>query len=147
MRCLAWPRSRSIRWTSSPAYHTSIASAPTRASTTSPISRAGTEYVFRFTWIVLPRLTLTRARSSVSSRRAGSGRKWGTSAVAASARAALRRATSATTNCQYASRLAKSRLPRRSRACARASLNRRWACSPSPFSWALAALVASASTP
>jgi len=37
-----------------PAYHTSIWSAPIRASTCSPISRAGTEYVFFFTWIVLP---------------------------------------------------------------------------------------------
>jgi hypothetical protein len=56
--------------------------------------------VFFFTWMVLPRLTLTRTRSSVSSRRAGNVRNWGTSAVTASARAAFRRATSATTNCQ-----------------------------------------------
>jgi hypothetical protein len=103
--------------------------------------------VFFFTWMVLPRLTLTRSRSSVSSRRAGNGRRRATSSATAAARAAFRRATSARTNCQYASRLGKSRLPRRSRACATASLKRRCACSQSPFSWALAALVASAATP
>jgi hypothetical protein len=103
--------------------------------------------VFFFTWIVLPRLTLTRSRSSVSSRRAGSGRKRATSSATAAARAAFRRATSPSTHCQYAARLAKSRLPRRSRACATASLKRRWACSQSPFSQALAALVASAARP
>jgi hypothetical protein len=43
MRCFPWPRSRSIVCTRSSAYHTSIASAPIRASTFSPISRAGTE--------------------------------------------------------------------------------------------------------
>jgi hypothetical protein len=43
MRCFAWPRSRSIACTNSPAYHTSTRSAPTRTSTVSPISRAGTE--------------------------------------------------------------------------------------------------------
>jgi hypothetical protein len=37
------PRSRSIVWTRSFAYHTSIVSAPIRASTCSPISRDGTE--------------------------------------------------------------------------------------------------------
>jgi hypothetical protein len=100
MRCLAWPRSRSICCTRSPAYHTSIVSAATRASTTSPISRAGTEYVFFFTWMVLPRLTLTRSRSKVSSRRAGNGRKRATSSATAAARAVFRRATSASTNCQ-----------------------------------------------
>ncbi len=97
--------------------------------------------------MVLPRLTLTRSRSKVSRRRAGKGRRRATSSATAAARAAFRRASSARTNCQYASRLAKSRLPRRSRACASASLKRRWACSQSPFSWALAALVASAWTP
>jgi hypothetical protein len=147
MRWWAWPRSRSIRCTSSPAYQTSIASAAMCASTTSPISRAGTEYVFFFTWIVLPRLTLTRARSSVSSRRAGNGRKRGSSAATAAARAAFRRATRPRTNCPYVSRLAKSRLPRSNSSCSTASLKRRCACSQSPFSWALAALVASATTP
>jgi len=43
MWCLAWPRSRSIVCTRSSAYHTSMASAPIRTSTFSPISRAGTE--------------------------------------------------------------------------------------------------------
>jgi hypothetical protein len=99
MRWCDWPRSRSIRCTNSPAYHTSIVSAAMRASTTSPISRAGTEYVFFFTWMVLPRLTLTRSRSNVSSRRAGSGRRQATSAATAAARAVFRRATSARTNC------------------------------------------------
>jgi hypothetical protein len=43
MWCFAWPRSRSIVCTQAPAYHTSIASAPMRTSTHSPIKRAGTE--------------------------------------------------------------------------------------------------------
>jgi len=60
MRCFDWPRSRSIVCTVEPAYHTSIISAPLRASTHSPIKRAGTEYVFFFTWIVLPWPTRTR---------------------------------------------------------------------------------------
>ncbi len=38
-----WPRSRSMVCTNAPPYQTSTCSAPTRASTTSPISRAGTE--------------------------------------------------------------------------------------------------------
>jgi hypothetical protein len=36
------------------AYQTSIVSAPMRASSHSPHRRDGTEYVFFFTWIVLP---------------------------------------------------------------------------------------------
>jgi hypothetical protein len=100
MRWWAWPRSRSICCTRSPAYHTSIVSAAMCASTTSPISRAGTEYVFFFTWMVLPRLTLTRCRSNVSSRRAGKGRKRVTSSATAAARVAFRSVTSASTNGQ-----------------------------------------------
>jgi len=60
-------------------YHTAISSAPIRASTHSPISRDGTEYVFFFTWIVAPCLTRTRSRSSVSSRRWGKARSRATS--------------------------------------------------------------------
>jgi hypothetical protein len=108
-----------------------------RASTHSPISRAGTEYVFFFTWIVLPWLTRTRCRSSVSSRRAGNGRSRACSSVNFAARPRFCRATSARTNAVYASRLAKSRLPRKSSSCASASLKRRWLCSQSPFSWPL----------
>ena len=74
MRCLAWPRSRSISCTNAPAYHTAIVSGPTRTSTCAPISRAGTEYTFPFTRIVLPRLTRTRWHSRDSRRRAGKGR-------------------------------------------------------------------------
>jgi hypothetical protein len=56
--------------------------------------------VFFFTWMVLPRLTLTRSRSKVSSRRPGSGRRRATSSATAAARAVFRCATSARTNCQ-----------------------------------------------
>jgi len=73
MRWFDCPRSRSIVCTSACAYHTSITSAPLRASTHSPRSRAGTEYVFFCTWMVLPWLTRIRFRSSVSSRRVGNG--------------------------------------------------------------------------
>ena len=103
--------------------------------------------MFFFTWIVLPWLTRTRCRSSVSSRRAGNRPSRATSSANRADRPRLRRAANARTNCTYASRLAKSRLPRNNSSCPSASLKRRWPCSQSPFSWPLAGLVASATTP
>ena len=134
MRCFDWPRNRSISCTRSPAYHTAIVSAPTHASTTSPIRRAGTEYTLAFTRIVLPRLTRTRRRSNASRRRPGNARNRDNSSATASRRPPFRCASTARTNPQYASRLAKSRLPRNNNACSNASLKRRWLCSQSPFS-------------
>jgi hypothetical protein len=125
MRCFDCPRNRSIVCTREPAYHTSIVSAPMRASTCSPRSRAGTEYVFFFTWIVLPWPTRTRTRSCVSSRHAGNGRNFDCSVVIFAPRAAFRRVTNARRNFSYSSRLAKSRLPRNSNSCSSASLKRR----------------------
>jgi hypothetical protein len=122
---LPWPRSRSIVCTHAAAYHTSIWSAPIRASTRSPISRAGTEYVFFFTWIVLPWPTRGRSCSSVSKRCAGNGRNRVCSSASFSCRRAFRRATSASTNGQYSARLPKSRLPRNSSAWSNSSLKRR----------------------
>jgi hypothetical protein len=131
---LPWPRRRSIVCTSAPAYHTSIRSAPIRASTRSPISRAGTEYVFFFTWSVLPWLTRTVCRSSVSSRAAGSARSRAFSSANFSCRRAFRRATTISTKSQYSATLTKSRLPRSSSAWSSSSLKRRCPCSQSPFS-------------
>jgi hypothetical protein len=96
-----------------------------RASTRSPISRAGTEYVFFFTWIVLPWPTRGRSCSNVSKRCAGNGRSRACSLAIFSCRRAFRRATSDRTNGQYSARLAKSRLPRNSNAWSNSSLKRR----------------------
>jgi len=96
---------------------------------------------------VLPRRTRTRQRSCVPSRAAGKGCRAATSAASAADRGAFRRRTTPRRKASYAARSAKSRLPRSSSACATASLNRRWACSQSPFSWPLAGLVASAVIP
>jgi hypothetical protein len=111
------------------------------------MSRAGTEYVFFFTWIVLPWPTRAHCRSTVSSRCSGNARNRPFSAANFSCRRALRRATTSSTNGQYSSRLPKSRLPRSSSAWSNSSLKRRCPCSQSPFSWPLAAFVASAVIP
>jgi len=61
------------------------------------------------------RLTRTRVRSSVSNRAAGRGRKQASSAATLATRAALRLLTKAPSQSAYAARLAKSRLPRKSK--------------------------------
>jgi hypothetical protein len=71
MWCLARPRRRGSVHCNCSAYHTSIVSTPTRASTHSPINRDGTEYTLRCTPIVLPWPTFTRKRSTLSRRRTG----------------------------------------------------------------------------
>jgi hypothetical protein len=95
---------------------------PIRASTSAPISRAGTEYVLCFTWMVLPRRTRTRSRSSVSKRPSGNGRIRAISAATFAVRPALRCSRTPTRNCQYSSRLRKSRLPRNNNPCSTAVL-------------------------
>lgn len=90
-----------MRCTRLSAYHTSISSAPIRASTDSPINRAGTEYVLCCTWIVLPRRTRTRTRSCVSRRPAGNMPSRGNSSANAPCRPALRRSVNSRRNLSY----------------------------------------------